>query len=67
MRTNIDIDDELLQRAMKGSGARTKKAVVEQALKLLVRVQAQTGILKLRGKVKWEGNLDQSRLSRGEE
>lgn len=67
MRTNIDIDDELLQRAMKGSGARTKKAVVEQALKLLVRVQAQTGILKLRGKVKCEGNLDQSRLSRGEE
>ncbi len=61
MRTNIDIDDKLMEQAMKGSGAATKKAVVEQALKLLVRTQAQGDIRKLWGKVKWEGNLDESR------
>jgi Arc/MetJ family transcription regulator len=62
MRTNIDIDDKLMEQAMKGSGAATKKAVVEEALKLLVRTKAQGGMRKFWGKVKWEGNLDESRL-----
>jgi Arc/MetJ family transcription regulator len=61
MRTNIDIDDRLMQQAMKSSGASTKKAVVEEALKLLVRTHAQSGMRKFWGKVKWEGNLDESR------
>ena len=61
MRTNIDIDDKLMEQAMKGSGATTKKAVVEEALKLLVRTNAQGGMRKFWGKVKWEGNLDESR------
>ena len=64
MRTNIDIDDQLIGDAMRKSGSRTKKAVVEAALRLLVQTYAQTGIRKLRGKVKWEGNLDESRLDR---
>ena len=56
MRTNIEIDDELMQRAMRCTGARTKRAVVETALRLLVRTHSQTGIL--RGKVRWHGDLE---------
>lgn len=64
MRTNIDIDDKLMAQAMRSSGAPTKKAVVEEALRMLVQTRAQTSIRRLRGKVKWEGDLDQSRRSR---
>lgn len=64
MRTNIDIDDQLMAQAMRSSGAPTKKAVVEEALRMLVRTRAQGSIRRLRGKVKWEGDLEQSRRSR---
>jgi Arc/MetJ family transcription regulator len=57
MRTNIETDDELMQRAMRCTGARTKRAVVETALRLLVRTHSQTGIRQLRGKVRWHGDL----------
>jgi Arc/MetJ family transcription regulator len=62
MRTNIEIDDDLVLQAMRSSGAPTKKAVVEAGLRLLVKTHSQTAIRKLRGKVKWEGDLNQSRL-----
>lgn len=64
MRTNIEIDEQLVQQAMRCSGARTKKAAVEAGLQLLVKTHAQSGFRKLRGKVKWEGNLEESRLGR---
>ena len=64
MRTNIDIDDRLMRRAMRSSGARTKRAVVEEALRLLVQTKGQSGIRHLRGKIAWEGDLDASRLER---
>ena len=64
MRTNIEIDDQLVERAMRSSGAPTKRAVVEAALQLLVKTHAQTAIRQLRGKVQWEGNLNRSRLGR---
>jgi Arc/MetJ family transcription regulator len=64
MRTNIEIDDELIARAMAATKATTKKAVVEQGLQLLVRLKAQEGIKKLRGRVKWEGDLAASREGR---
>jgi Arc/MetJ family transcription regulator len=64
MRTNIDIDDDLMTKAMAATNAATKKAVVEQGLELLVRLKAQEGIKKLRGKVKWEGDLAAMRESR---
>jgi Arc/MetJ family transcription regulator len=67
MRTNIDIDDELLARSLEANPGMTKKAIVEKALRLLVDIHGQTGIRKLRGKVQWEGNLHESRLSRGED
>ncbi len=64
MRTNIEIDDQLLSEAMRSSGARTKKAAVEAGLRLLVKTQSQTGIHQLRGKVQWDGELNESRLGR---
>jgi Arc/MetJ family transcription regulator len=64
MRTNIDIDDRLMRKAMRSSGARTKRATVEAGLRLLVEVRRQAGIRRLRGKVQWDGDLDRSRLGR---
>lgn len=64
MRTNIVIDDDLIEQAMKVTGLSTKKAVVEAGLLLLIQVKAQTGVRRLRGKVKWQGNLDELRSSR---
>lgn len=64
MRTNIDIDDRLMRQAMRTSGARTKRAVVQEALRLLVQTRGQGGIRRLRGKVAWEGDLNASRLAR---
>lgn len=64
MRTNIEIDDALMREAMRRSGAATKKATVEEALRLMVRTHAQSSIRKLRGKIQWHGNLNDSRLGR---
>ena len=64
MRTNIDIDDGLMREAMRTSGAPTKKAAVEAGLRLLVQTFSQRGIRKLQGRVRWDGNLNQSRLGR---
>jgi Arc/MetJ family transcription regulator len=55
MRTSIEIDDRLMREAMRCSGARTKEATVEAALRLLVKTYAQGSIRRLRGKVIWEG------------
>ena len=64
MRTNIDIDDRLMRQAMRSSGARTKRAVVEEALRLLIQTKGQSTIRRLRGKIAWEGDLGASRLER---
>jgi Arc/MetJ family transcription regulator len=64
MRTNIDIDDQLMTETMRTSGRDTKKATVEAALKLLVETRSQEAIRRLRGKVKWDGDLNQSRQGR---
>ena len=61
MRTNIVIDDKLMSVALKTSGLKTKKEVVEEGLRLLVKVKNQGKLRKLRGKLKWEGNLDKMR------
>jgi len=64
MRTNIDIDDDLMREAMRASGVSTKRAAVEQGLRLLIDVRGQPSIRRLRGKVKWTGDLQASRLGR---
>jgi antitoxin ParD1/3/4 len=56
MRTNIDIDDELMDKAMQAGPYKTKKDAVEAGLKLLARQAAYREILKWRGKLKWEGD-----------
>lgn len=62
MRTNIVIDDELMRQAKKVTGLKTKRAVVEAGLRMLVRLEGQQKIRALRGKVRWEGDLEQMRL-----
>jgi Arc/MetJ family transcription regulator len=64
MRTNIEIDDALIQEALRVSGLKTKRAVVEAGLRTLLRLKRQEDILRLVGKVHWEGNLDESRKGR---
>lgn len=61
MRTNIDIDDDLLHAVMQARGYRTKREAVHAGLKLLVDIQGQTEIRKLRGKVMGEVDLEESR------
>ena len=61
MRTNIVIDDQLMADALKATGLGTKKEAVELGLKMLVRLNRQQSIRKLRGKLKWEGDLDEMR------
>jgi Arc/MetJ family transcription regulator len=64
VRISIDIDDDLMREAMRRSGAATKKAAVEKGLRLLVQTRSQIAIRKLRGKVRWQGDLNQSPLAR---
>ncbi|MES9855036.1 MAG: type II toxin-antitoxin system VapB family antitoxin [Sedimenticola sp.] len=61
MRTNIVIDDKLMSDALKATGLHTKREAVELGLKLLVRQNKQQAIRKLRGKLAWEGDLDEMR------
>ena len=64
MRINVDIDERLMRQAMKSSRARTKRAAVEEGLRLLIQTRAQVSIRRLRGKIRWDGNLHKSRLGR---
>lgn len=61
MRTNIDIDDELMARARELGGFETKKETVEEGLKLLIAMKRQESIRALRGAMHWEGDLDAMR------
>lgn len=63
-RTNIVLDDALVDRAKRLTGLTTKRAVVEEALQTLVRLKEQEGIRSLRGRLKWEGDLEEMRRSR---
>ncbi|MDH3500711.1 MAG: type II toxin-antitoxin system VapB family antitoxin [Acidimicrobiia bacterium] len=64
MRTNIEIDDDLLALAQEVAGTRTKRATVHYALEELVRRKARKQVLELRGAVDWDGDLEQTRRSR---
>lgn len=64
MRTNIDLDENLVARGLQLSGLRTKKDLVHTALREFIRRKDQKKILELRGKIHWEGNLDLMRKSR---
>lgn len=64
MRTNIEIDDRVLQEAQELIGAGTKRETVDVALRELVARHRRIGVLDLRGRVHWEGELDESRRGR---
>ncbi len=64
MRTNIMIDDKLMKDALRTTGLKTKREVVELGLRTLVRLKKQTEIQNLRGKLHWEGDLDEMRRDR---
>jgi Arc/MetJ family transcription regulator len=64
MRTNIILDDDLIQRARQLTGIKTKREVVQEALRILIQLHEQTDVRKLRGKLHWEGNLDEQRTAR---
>jgi Arc/MetJ family transcription regulator len=61
MRTNIVIDDELMKDALELSGLKTKREVVDMALRRYVKLKKQEEIRNWRGKLKWTGNLDDMR------
>jgi Arc/MetJ family transcription regulator len=65
MRTNIEIDEELLAAAQKASGQPTKKATIEEALRLLIKLRRQELVDAAFGKYRWRGDLDHSRKQRG--
>jgi Arc/MetJ family transcription regulator len=64
MRTNIVLDDKLVERAQKLTGIKTKREVVHEALKLLILLNEQAEIRALRGRLLWDGNLMDQRQSR---
>ena len=61
MRTNVVIDDSLMDRALKSGKYRTKRSAIEQGLKLLVQINSQQKLRKLKGKIHWEGDLEAMR------
>jgi Arc/MetJ family transcription regulator len=67
MRTNIVIDDHLIEEAMKKARLKTKRAAVEAGLRLLIQVKAQARVRPLRGKVPWAGDLNEMRAGRVQE
>jgi Arc/MetJ family transcription regulator len=64
MRTNIEIDDDVLRAAQELTGTRTKRETVDLALRELVARHRRIGVLDLRGRVHWEGDLAESRRGR---
>jgi Arc/MetJ family transcription regulator len=63
MRTNIEIDDKLLHQAMKYAKLKSKKEMVNHALDEYIRLQKRKQLMSLKGKIKWEGNLDEMRTA----
>ena len=64
MRTNIVIDDKLMKDALRVTGAKTKREVVERGLKTLVDLRKQEQARQLRGKITWEGDLGEMRTDK---
>lgn len=64
MRTNIEIDDKLMKDTLKVTGLRTKREVVERALTELLKLERQKDFRKLKGKINWQGDLEEMRLDK---
>jgi Arc/MetJ family transcription regulator len=64
VRTNIVIDDDLMAAALEARPDATKRAVVEEGLKLVALVHRQRKVRSLRGKLRWSGDLESTRRDR---
>lgn len=64
MRTNIIIDDKLMSLALESTGLKTKKEVVEEGLKTLIKIKNQAKLKSLRGKLNWEGDISKMRADK---
>ena len=64
MRTNVVLDEKLLQQAKELTGIKTTRQVIHEALDFLVRLRKQGGVRSLRGKLDWDGDLEKSREGR---
>jgi Arc/MetJ family transcription regulator len=64
MRTNIVIDDELMDSALRATGLKTKREAVELGLRTLLRLRQQEKIKRFRGKLDWQGDLDAMRTDK---
>lgn len=64
MRTNIVIDDKLMQDTLNATGLKTKREAVELGLRTLLRLRQQETIRRFRGKLDWQGDLDAMRTDR---
>jgi len=64
MRTNIVIDDRLMQETLRATGLRTKREAVELGLRTLLQLRRQEDVRRLRGKLDWQGDLEALRASR---
>jgi Arc/MetJ family transcription regulator len=63
-RTNIDLDDRLVEEGLRIFKCKTKKELIHLALQELLKTEKRKEILKLRGRLQWEGNLEEMRRSR---
>jgi Arc/MetJ family transcription regulator len=63
--TSLKIDSELFTQAWGLSGLKTKKAVFEEVLRVYIQLHEQAGVQSLRGKLAWQGDLDEIRGKRG--
>ena len=64
IRTNVVLDEKLVAKCQKATGIKTRRALIDHALRELLRLEAQKGILELQGTVKWEGDLAKWRRGR---
>ncbi|MDD5363976.1 MAG: type II toxin-antitoxin system VapB family antitoxin [Gallionellaceae bacterium] len=64
MRTNIVIDDQLIEDALRATGLKTKREAVEFGLRTLLRLKQQEDIRRFRGKLQWQGDLDAMRTDK---
>jgi len=64
-RTNVVLDDKLVDACQKVTGIKTRRSLIDYALRELLRHESQSKILELKGKGHWEGNLDEWRRGRG--
>ena len=63
-RTNIVLDEKLVDNCLKATGIKTRKALIDHALRELLRHEQQTKLLQLKGKIHWDGDLDTWRRGR---